>query len=282
LCGDWNGCSEKELRQKPRVLAASEKGNRMNIVAVQFDIVWEDPAANWAKVRALLEGTRVDAGSLIVLPEMFDTGFSMDVQRTAQGLERASESFLRELAAATDCAVLGGVVGPLDGAMASNEAVAFDPAGRELVRYRKQRPFTPSGEARVCRAGDSHAMFRWQDGWIAPFVCYDLRFPELFRPAARDGAEVLVVVANWPARRSEHWVRLLQARAIENQAFVVGVNRCGEDPALPYDGRSAAFDALGQTVVEMDAREQVTRVEVDLDAIRTWRRDFPALRDMRW
>jgi len=277
LCGDWNGCSEQQLRQKSRMLAASEKGSRMNIVAVQFDIVWEDPAANWAKVRALLEGTRVDAGSLIVLPEMFDTGFSMDVQRTAQGLERASESFLRELAAATDCAVLGGVVGPLDGAMASNEAVAFDPAGRELVRYRKQRPFTPSGEARVCRAGDSHAMFRWQDGWIAPFVCYDLRFPELFRPAARDGAEVLVVVANWPARRSEHWVRLLQARAIENQAFVVGVNRTGNDPANHHVGSSLICDPSGLVRVHAGAEPGVVGFRCDVGQVFDLRERLPFL-----
>jgi omega-amidase len=253
----------------------------MKVVAVQFNIVWEDPAANWARVRALLDASPVDAGSLIVLPEMFDTGFSMNVQHTAQNADRASESFLRELAAVTNCAVLGGVVGPLEGGLASNEAVAFDPNGRELVRYRKQQPFTPSGEAKVCRAGERHAMFRWDDGWISPFICYDLRFPELFRPAARDGAELLVVMANWPARRSEHWVRLLQARAIENQAFVVGVNRCGEDPKLTYDGRSAAFDALGRNVWELDAREQVEQVEIDLAAVREWRREFPALQDMR-
>ena len=122
-------------------------------------------------------------------------------------------------------------------------------------------------------------MGTWEGLKIAPFICYDLRFPELFRPAARAGAELIVVIANWPARRSEHWVRLLQARAIENQCYVLGVNRCGEDPTLSYDGRSALFDPLGVPVFELDAREQVRSVEIDLAAPRAWREEFPALAD---
>jgi predicted amidohydrolase len=253
----------------------------MQIVAVQLDAAWEDKPANHRRVRELLSKARIEPGALIILPEMFDTGFSMNLERTAQGADRSSDAFLRSLATEHHAAVLGGVVGPIQNGQASNEAVAFDPAGRELVRYRKQRPYSPPGEHLKYAAGDRYYIFEWQGVKVAPFVCYDLRFPELFRPAARDGAELFVVIASWPDVRSEHWVRMLQVRAIENQAFVVGVNRCGSDPNARFDGRSAAFDPHGKCLFEADAAEQVLTATIDLDVVRQWRRQFPALRDMR-
>lgn len=253
----------------------------MFVHLLQLDIAWEDKPANHQRVRALLERTPIVPQSLVILPEMFDTGFSMQLSATAQAETRESEQFLRDIAREYDVAVLAGVVGPLQGGQASNEAVAFAPDGRELVRYRKQRPFTPAGEDQHYGAGDRHRIFTWNGMKIAPFICYDLRFPELFRPAAGDGAEVLVVVACWPATRSEHWVRLLQARAIENQAFAIGVNRCGADPGLRYDGRSCVFDPLGSPLCEATDQEQVLSLAIDPELVRGWRAQFPALRDMR-
>ena len=130
-------------------------------------------------------------------------------------------------------------------------------------------------------AGSKPCVFQWQGTSIAPFVCYDLRFPELFRAALDDGAEMFVVIACWPAVRSEHWVRLLQARAIENLALVVGVNRCGSEPNLQFDGRSSAFDHLGKCLFEADGSEQVLTTRLDVAAMRKWREKFPALRDRR-
>ena len=171
-------------------------------------------------------------------------------------------------------------MGPLFGGQASNLAVAVGPGGEELCRYRKMHPFTPCGEHTHYGSGDSHVTFRWDGVLISPFICYDLRFPEVFRPAAGDGAELLCVIASWPAARSEHWVRLLQARAIENQAFTLGVNRCGKDPNLPYDGRTVAFDPMGQQLFEADGREQVVSLDIDPHQARKWRQQFPALNDM--
>jgi len=253
----------------------------MQIVALQLDSVWQDKSANHTKVRELLAEADIPPKSLIILPEMFDTGFSMDVQVTAQDEDRAAEQFLREIAAEHRSAVVAGVVGPILNGQASNEAVAFAPDGSELVRYQKMQAFTPAGEDVHYRSGATHAMFEWQGVKIAPFVCYDLRFPEVFRPAARDGAELIAVIACWPQKRSEHWVRLLQARAIENQAFVVGVNRCGSDPQFEYDGRSSAFDPHGECIFEADAAEQILRCEISSRAVNEWREAFPALRDMR-
>ena len=253
----------------------------MNIVAVQLDSIWQDKPANHRRVRELLSETDVAPDSLIVLPEMFDTGFSMNVAATAQTEERESETFLREIAAEQKSAVLGGVVGLAIDGVASNLSVAFAPDGTELVRYQKMQPFTLTGEDQHYRAGDAFQTFQWQGATIAPFICYDLRFPEIFRPAALAGAELFVLIACWPTARSEHWVRLLQARAIENQAYTLGVNRCGTDPQFEYDGRSAAFGPLGEEIFECDAREQIQQFTIDVESVRSWRSKFPALQDIR-
>jgi predicted amidohydrolase len=116
----------------------------------------------------------------------------------------------------------------------------------------------------------------------APFICYDLRFPEVFRAAARRGAEIFLVIANWPDRREQHWVTLLQARAIENLAYVVGVNRSGRDPEHVYPGRSMIIDPHGKILADAGGGEAVISAEIDPAEVRNWRRDFPALADMHW
>ncbi|HEY2586285.1 MAG TPA: nitrilase-related carbon-nitrogen hydrolase [Tepidisphaeraceae bacterium] len=251
----------------------------MQITAIQLDIRWENREANHARVRQLLNEAGVARRSLVVLPEMFDTGFSMNTAVTDPGERSSSEAFLRGMAAEHEVAVLAGVVARAEGRLLANEAVAFAPDGTELVRYRKCRPFSLGGETEHYCAGTTHATFEWAGCRIAPFICYDLRFPELFRPAANE-VDLFVVVANWPTARSEHWVRLLQARAIENLAWVLGVNRTGTDPTLVHDGRSCLFDPHGREVFQADRSEQVLRAEVDPTEARRWREKFPALRDM--
>jgi len=116
---------------------------------------------------------------------------------------------------------------------------------------------------------------------VAPFVCYDLRFPEVFRIAAARGAQLLAVIANWPSAREAHWLTLLRARAIENQAYVAGVNRCGEDPRLRYTGRSVIIDPRGEVLADAGSDEAVITADIDLADLEEYRRSFPALADMR-
>lgn len=252
----------------------------MQIAAVQMNMTWEDKPANHSRLRELLAGAAIRPGALVILPEMFETGFSMNVQTTAQTEAREGESLLRELATQYDVAMMGGVAAPVCDGVSRNECVAFAPDGTELVRYQKMHPFSLSGEEKHYPGGNTHAIFQWQGVSISPFTCYDLRFPEIFRPAVKQGAEIITLIACWPATRSEHWVRLLQARAIENLAPVVGVNRCGREPNLDFDGRSAAFDHMGNLLFEASGDEQVILTEIDIDAARRWRSKFPALRDM--
>jgi len=131
---------------------------------------------------------------------------------------------------------------------ARNKALIFSPAGELIAFYAKMRPFTPGGESDHYVAGERPVAFGWNDCMVSPFICYDLRFPELFREAAAaHQPELFVVIANFPEKRIGHWVPLLQARAIENQAYVVGVNRVGSDPYSTYGGSSLIIDPTGRS-----------------------------------
>lgn len=254
----------------------------MKISAVQLDIAWEDKAANFARVRALLAAAPPEPGSLIVLPEMFATGFSMNLAATRQDAAREDEAFLAALAREHRANVLGGVVSPGDGAMGRNDAVAFSPDGTLLARYTKMHPFSLAGEAEGHAAGDGVVTFACGGFTVAPFVCYDLRFPEIFRAAARAGANLFTVIALWPAKRQQHWLTLLQARAIENQAYVIGVNRVGSEPQFSYPGRSVVIDPHGVIIADAGEQERVLTATLEAETVHAWRRDFPALRDARW
>lgn len=251
----------------------------MKWYALQLDMAWQDKARNRAAIHHTLETEPPDPDSLVILPEMFETGFSMDTSVTSQSEERDGEKFLQEIAREFRVAIMGGVAAPQQHGVSRNEAVAFGPNGEELVRYQKRRPFSVTKEGDHYPPGDRTTVFEWCGVRIAPAICYDLRFPELFREAITAGAEAFAVIACWPQVRSEHWVRLLQARAIENLAAVIGVNRCGTEPGLIYDGRSTAFDHMGVQQFEAGASPRLISATVDIDELRRWRRRFPALRD---
>jgi predicted amidohydrolase len=253
----------------------------MNLLACQWDIVWEDKRANFEKVQRLLAAAAPPAGALVVLPELFATGFSMNVAGMAETPGGETEQFLGRTAKALGVYLVGGVALATANSSGRNEAVCFSPHGRVLARYAKMHPFTYGGESQHYEAGDRPVLFPWHDCRVAPFICYDLRFPEGFRAAVAEGAELFVVLANWPSARAYHWMTLLQARAIENQAYVLGVNRCGRDPKHAYDGHSMMVDPQGQIVARAGTEEQVIGAELDLRSLRGYRRQFPALADMR-
>lgn len=255
----------------------------MKVHCCQLDIAWEDKRANYAKVRALVERTRPEAGDLLVLPEMFATGFTMNVAAAAEAPNSTTEQFVREIAQEHRICVLAGVVTSANEAgKGLNQALAVAPDGGVLARYSKIHPFSLGGETKHYERGACIELFDWNGLKVAPFVCYDLRFPEIFRTAVRRGAEMFVVIANWPSRRAQHWVTLLQARAIENLAYVVGVNRAGNDPKLPYPGRSLVVNPHGNILADAGDGERMVQAEIDRAVLTDWRRDFPALRDMHW
>ncbi len=254
----------------------------MKIYCCQFDIAWEDKPANYRKVRELLAQAKPQRDSLVLLPEMFATGFSMNVAKIAEDAANGPTlQFLSQSAAQIGVYLLGGFVCKGNDGKGRNDLAAFDPDGKLTVEYMKIHPFSFGEESKHYSGGDRIARFPWSGSSVSPFICYDLRFPEVFRLATRDGAEIFAVIANWPQARESHWLALLQARAIENQCFVAAVNRCGADPNLAYSGRSRIIDPRGTILADAGSNECVIVAEIDLAALRSYRETFPALADMR-
>jgi predicted amidohydrolase len=250
-----------------------------------MDIVWEDRAANHALAERMLAAADVRAGDLVVLPELFDVGFSLNLENAPDG-GGETLAFLRRLAERLGATVHGArAVLPEGSAKALNTVVAVGPDGGVLCDYAKVHPFSYGREVESYTGGDAVKVYPWVSGSetlrVCPAVCYDLRFPELFRLGVRQGAEVFAIGANWPAARQSHWRALLIARAIENQGVVLGVNRCGSDPHLAYAGGSIAVSARGELLGELGDEPGVLTVRVDPEAVRAWRETFPALGDMR-
>ncbi|NOT62409.1 MAG: carbon-nitrogen family hydrolase [Acidobacteria bacterium] len=253
----------------------------MRVYACQTDIVWEDKAANHARVRALFERADFQAGSLVVLPEMFATGFSMRPAVTSDSAERATQTFLAETARAFGVYLLAGLAVDGKDGKGRNEAHTYSPQGELVSRYGKLQPFTLGGEMANYDAGESLVTFDLQGFSVASFICYDLRFPELFRAATRRGANLMIVIASWPGTRISHWMALLKARAIENQVYVVGVNRCGSDPALSYPGRTQMIDPSGEILADAGGQENIISAELRLEHLTEYRAKLPFLADMR-
>lgn len=256
---------------------------------VQLDIAWEDPDANFAKVRRLLDPVGVQPGDLIVLPELFDSGFSLNTDRTADRDGRTA-NFLRDLAGSHRCTVQGGRThrAPNDN-LATNRMTVFtgfetnEP--RLLADYSKIHPFTFGREPERFAGGSEIVTYQWTGPAdalvVCPAICYDLRFPELFRRGLQMGAEAFVIGANWPSHRRDHWRTLVAARAIENQAYVIAVNRTGEDPHLPYSGDSFVIGPKGELVADLGQTECVESVTIASACVRSWRDTFPAWNDAK-
>jgi len=253
----------------------------MKVIGLQLDSVWENKAANHAKVRSLLERARPEPEALVVLPEMFATGFSMNVAAIDDTKSRETQDFLARAAAEFKIYLAGGVVTTNANGRGLNQCAVYSPDGNELARYSKMQPFTLGGESDHYAAGPQPAIFDCLEFKLAPFVCYDLRFPELFRAAVVGGANLFVVIASWPAVREDHWLTLLKARAIENQSFVAGVNRCGDDPKLHHSGRSVIFDPGGRVLSEAGNEEGWMEATLSLQDLSLARKQLPFLSDIR-
>lgn len=253
----------------------------MKIYGLQIDSVWENKAPNHDKITGLLERAKPEAGSLVVIAEMFASGFSMNVEAIHDSDTHETQDFLSRTAAEHKVFLIGGVVTKDAGGLGRNESVVYSPEGKELARYCKLQPFTLGGEKAAYVAGKDVCLFNWQDFTVANFICYDLRFPEIFRRAAQRGANLITVIASWPDVRVDHWLTLLKARAIENQAYVIGINRCGNDPKLYHSGRSSIFDYSGKLLADAGSEEGWIEADIDLASLNEYRKALPFLADIR-
>ncbi len=255
---------------------------RLNVALGQYDIGWHSPEASLAAAETLISRAAAGGARLVVLPEMATTGFTMD-KTQATPLQGPVVARLGELAARSKVWLVAGVAVREDegSGMATprtvNTAIAFDPEGRVAAVHRKQRLFAYGGEHEHYRAGNKPTCLIIDGVRTALFICYELRFPELFGAVARD-VDAMVLIANWPAARRAHWDALLRARAIENQCYFLGVNRIGSGGGLAYDGGSAAFTPWGEDLAP-DTASGVPIVTLDTRTVTEVRDRYPFLRD---
>ena len=236
---------------------------------------WHDPAANRAHFEARFDALPKD-GDLVVLPEMFSTGFTMASEIQAETMDGPTVRWLQASARHLGRAVCGSMVIE-DGGRFYNRFLLVTPEGG-LEHYDKRHRFRMAGEHEHYAAGTERVVLEYLGFRILPQVCYDLRFPVFSR--SQEDYDLLIYVANWPAARALAWQTLLRARAIENLSFSVGVNRIGTDGnGVRYTGGSAVLHPDGTALVDLGARSEIGTVTLDLDELGNYRQGFPAWRD---
>lgn len=269
----------------------------IRVAALQTDIAWEDPPATFARIEPWIAAAAAAGAGLAVLPEMFACGFSMNARTVQEPPDGPSTRFLQERAAEHGLWLAGSVpILPEDGPSGRaasrqgprkprpyNTLVLAGPGG-ELHHYRKIRPFSHAGENRHYGSGTETVTVEIPagEGFLRTtlFICYDLRFADLFWDVAEE-TDAYLVVANWPEARRHHWTALLTARAIENQAYVVGVNRVGSGGGLGYAGDSRIVDPLGETLASAAGGETLLLADLDPARVRAVRKELPFLADRR-
>lgn len=244
---------------------------------VQPELRWQEPAENLSQLGGLIEnalgGQQAD---LVLLPETFTTGFLGDLGSEPEPMDGPAVQWMKKLAAKYDAAIGGSVAIGVDGER-KNRFLFVTPDG-QVQHYDKRHLFAYAGEHKRYSAGDERVIVEFRGWRIALNVCYDLRFPVWCRN--RNDYDLLVFVANWPAVRSNAWESLLRARAIENQACVIGINRVGKDGnGINYLGQSVAYDGLGKQLLNLDDRIAASVVELDRDELWKLREELPFLAD---
>ena len=247
----------------------------LTVSMIQTSTHWHDPAANREMFNNWLNQVP-DEADLVLLPEMFTTGFTMDSEAVAESMQGETVAWLTEQAVTRAKALCGSVVIAVDGEY-FNRLICAKPDG-ELVTYDKRHRFRMAGEHEHYQAGDAKIVFEVAGWRVCPMVCYDLRFPVWFRN--RGDYDVLLCVANWPAARRAAWTSLLRARAIENQCYIVGVNIVGVDGnSVRYAGDSAVFSPEGESLMDARDAKGVFTVTLDGEMLAEHRKQFPAWQD---
>jgi omega-amidase len=242
----------------------------LKVTLAQCELTWEDPQDNREQIRKLV-APEAAASDLLVLPEMFTTGFSMNAVANAEEPGGATEQWMTALAREFDCAVTGSIAVNKD-AQVCNRMLFVTP--EEVQHYDKRHLFRMAGEHKRYGAGEERVIVNWRGWRILLQVCYDLRFPVFSRN--QQDYDLALYVANWPDSRSYHWRQLLIARAIENLSAVVGVNRVGSDAkGISYSGDSLAIAGDGATQADLKDKKKATTVRLSGADLELYRERFP-------
>ena len=254
----------------------------ITIALAQMAVVPGEPDANLRVAQALAAESADRGADLLMLPELWLTGY--DLARAVQlaaPLDEGAFASMADLARRHQIHVVGSALAAHPGRKPFNTAALYGPDGSRLGAYRKIHLWAPLGEVEYMSAGEEMLVFDWPWGRVALAVCYDLRFPELWRSLALSGAQLVLIPSEWPTKRIEHWRLFLRARAVENQFFVAGCNRAGADTDGDYGGFSAATDPWGQVVTEAGPEPGLSFATLDLEEVGRARTLFPFLADRR-
>lgn len=252
----------------------------LRITIVQANQIWEDKQANLAHYESLI--TSIEPTDILMFPEMFHTGFSMNVEALAETMENSlGINWLKSCAKTNNSAVYTSLIIEENNAF-YNRGVFIEPSGK-LSIYDKRKCFSLAHEDDFFTAGQNEIIVEYKSWKIQLQICYDLRFPEIVRNRMEENVpayDVILYVANWPKKRAEHWKALLKARAIENQCYVVGVNRVGMDgKGLEYSGDSSCYNALGKQEYTIDGIERVEQTTFSYKKLSEIRNSIPFLKD---
>ncbi len=255
----------------------------LRVYLIQTDSSKGSKAENLARAKGLILDANPSEGNLILLPEMFATGYipvSLDAAAEDFSSRDSGETanMLSEVATATNCTVMGAGIKKAGDKFLNHVSVYTPSVPKESCAYDKMNLFFPEKE--TFKAGEKINLFNIKDWKIASFICYDLRFPELFREATKQGANLITVQAAWPAKRRAHWETLIKARAIENQVYIAAVNAVSTHPDTrhPFAGTSLIISPNGDVIAQGSAQsEEVITAELDLQAEKDYRKSFPVL-----
>jgi omega-amidase len=250
----------------------------LRVALGEYDTDWQQPEGSLSRASIVVSRAASTGARLVVLPEMCTTGFTMEPEKWAEGVDGPSFARLSTMAATNDVWLVAGI-SMREEVGYQNVAAVFSPDGSLVASYAKQRLFAYGSEHEHYVAGATPVVIDIDGVRVSPFICYDLRFPELFRASA-PWTDLFVLIANWPAVRRPHWDALLPARAIENLAYFVGVNRTGMGGDIRYDGGSAAYDPWGQAVAVRTAVASPSVVDVSTARVAEVRARYPFLEDM--
>ncbi|MFK8011550.1 MAG: nitrilase-related carbon-nitrogen hydrolase [Marinicellaceae bacterium] len=254
----------------------------MKIASVQINSVWENLEQNLTLAQSYTEHAHENNCDLIVLPEMFNSGFSMNISKTAEEPFGQTYQFLCNLALKNNISIIAGIT-ELSNTInkAVNVALVINKQGKLITSYTKNYSFNLANEGQYFQQGNKQVVFDLEGLKSSIFICYDLRFPEIFR-AVSNQVHVIYVIANWPESRQRHWNILLQARAIENQCFIVAVNRTGsDDNGLNYIGGSQIINPMGEVLSIGDFNQDCIFYDLDASVVNKIRMDLPFLKDMK-
>lgn len=249
----------------------------MKIVLCQTNIKWEDKQSNYVTAKKYVEDAAYQDSDLILFPEMSFTGFSMNTAVTKES-NNDTINQMQEYAVQYHIAIGFGWVKDC-GEKSENHYTIVNKEGKIISDYAKIHPFSYSGEDIKFQGGNKMAVFELDNIKFSTFICYDLRFPEIFQAASKT-ANIIIVPANWPASRSEHWKCLLRARAIENQVYIFAINCVGEVGGLHYSGDSCVINPNGEILMELSGQEGVLEYEL-LDDVGDFRNSFQVKNDRR-